>query len=74
MAVPKPMLTEFGINYGLESCAQLPKKELRNETFWKGLQFLLARQSKDGTTFVCVSQNKIRRVEKYKLEGINVKK
>ena len=49
-------------------------KELRNETFWKGLQFLLARQSKDGTTFECVSQNKIRRVEKYKLEGINVKK
>ena len=48
VAVSKPMLTEFGINYGLQSCAQLSKKELKNETFWKGLQFLLARQSKDG--------------------------
>ena len=48
MAVSKAMLTEFGINYGLQSCAQLSKKELKNETFWKGLQFLLARQSKDG--------------------------
>ena len=48
VAVPKPMLTEFGINDGLEGCVQLSKKELRNEIFWKGLQFLLARQSKDG--------------------------